>query len=114
MNITRLIEQLHGKKTYDAGDKREFVRLQYPPIKRPKLKVKEHEMDVLDISEKGIKILKEKQEKLNECIIGTLTLLSGKLLDLGGKIVWERDSFVGLVTTRIPKSVIVGEILTLV
>ncbi len=114
MDINRLINQLHEKQTYEANDKRECVRLHYPPLKRPKLQVKEKEMDVLDISEKGIKILKDKQAKFNECIIGTLTLLSGKLLDLAGKIVWESDSFVGLLTTRIPKSVIVGEILALV
>ncbi len=114
MGIDQLIEKLHEQKTQAAEDKREYVRLNYPAMRRPKLQVKGYEMDVIDISEKGIKILKNKQAKFNECVIGTIALLSGKLLDLAGKIVWERDSFVGLLTTRIPKSVIVGEILALV
>jgi len=114
MGINQLIEQLHEHQAYKAEDKREYVRLNYPSTRRPKLQVKGYEMDVIDISEKGIKILKSRQAKFNECVIGTIALLSGKLLDLAGKIVWERDSYVGLLTTRIPKSVIVGEILALV
>jgi hypothetical protein len=114
MAIHRLLEQLPEKQTYKAVNKREYVRLHYPPLKRPKLQIKGQEIDVIDISEKGVKILKDNKAKFNECLIGTLALLSGKFLDLAGKIIWEGDSFAGVLTTRIPKSVIVGEILTLV
>lgn len=112
MLIRKLLERLRGKDTYEDTEKRSHVRLVYPSLKRPKLRIKENELDVIDISEKGVKFIKDKQQTLSECVHGTTVLLSGKSIDIAGKIVWESDNEVGLLIAQIKESVIIDEIRT--
>ncbi|MFH1993792.1 MAG: PilZ domain-containing protein [Pseudomonadota bacterium] len=113
MLLKKLLERLPKKEKQVAEERRKFARLVYPPKKRPKFKVREQEMEVIDISEKGIKFLKDKRMKISECVHGTTELLSGNSLDITGKIVWEHNSEVGVLITKIPESVIVEEIRTI-
>ena len=110
MGIKKLLKRLRGKDKYEASEKRQYARLVYPSMKRPKLKIREDEMDVIDISEKGIKFRNDKQAIIAECVHGTTLLLCGKSIDIAGKIVWEHDSKVGLLITQIKESLIIEEI----
>jgi len=112
MLIRKLLERLRGKDKYEETEKREHARLIYPSMRRPKLKIKADEMDVIDISEKGIKFIKGKQQTLSECVHGSTVLLSGKSIEVAGKIVWESDNEVGLLIAQIKESVIIDEIQT--
>lgn len=113
MLIRKLLERLRGKDTYKDTEKRAYARLVYPSMRRPKLKIKENAMDVIDISEKGVKFKKDKHQILGECVHGTTELLSGKSIDIAGKIVWESDNEVGLLVAQITESVIINEIRTI-
>lgn len=110
MLLKKLLERLPRKDKQIAEERRKFARLVYSSNKRPKLKVRGQEMEVIDISEKGLKILKGQQTKIGDCVHGTTELLSGKSLDITGKIVWEHGNEVGLLITKIPESIIVEEI----
>lgn len=112
MLIRKLLKRLRGKDRYEDTEKRSYARLVYPSLRRPKLKIKADEMDVIDISEKGIKFIKDKQQTVSECVHGTTVLLSGKSIDIAGKIVWESDDEVGLLIAQIKESVIIDEIRT--
>jgi len=112
MLIRKLLERLRGKDKYEDTEKREHARLIYPSMRRPKLKIKADEMDVIDISEKGIKFIKDKQQTLSECVHGSTVLLSGKSIEVAGKIVWESDNEAGLLIAQIKESVIIDEIRT--
>jgi len=112
MLIRKLLERLRGKDKYEETEKREHARLIYPSMRRPKLKIKADEMDVIDISEKGIKFIKGKQQTLSECVHGSTVLLSGKSIEVAGKIVWESDNEAGLLIAQIKESVIIDEIRT--
>ncbi len=92
-----------------ASEQREFIRLLYPPTKRPKFKFGEHELEVIDISESGLKLLNDKEIKLGQLISGEIVLLSGKSINLTGEITWEHSNEVGLLITLIPRSIILEE-----
>jgi len=111
--IKRLLELWKGEDKYDGPEKRNFARLVYPSSKRPTLKIKEHELEVIDISEEGLKLLNPMQKGFGEKVYGTVALLSGKSIDITGKIVWQAEGTFGLLTTRIPSSTIIEEIRTL-
>ena len=113
MLIQKLLERLKGKDKYEHTEKRAYARLVYPSLRRPKLKIKENELEVIDISEKGVKFIKGKHQTLSECVHGTTMLLSGKAIEIAGKIVWESDNQVGLLVAQIKESVIIDEIRTI-
>ena len=113
MLIRKLLERLRGRDKYKDTEKRSYARLVYPSMRRPKLKIKADKMDVIDISEKGVKFIKDKQQTLGECVHGTTELLSGKSIDIAGKIVWESNNEVGLLIAQIKESVIIDEIRTI-
>lgn len=110
MGIKQLLERLRGKDKYEAQEKRQYARLVYPSTKRPKFVVRDDEMEIIDISEKGIKFIKDKHSQIAECVHGTTKLLSGKSIDVAGKIIWERENEVGLLITQIKEAVIIEEI----
>jgi hypothetical protein len=112
MLIRKLLKRLRGKDKSKDTEKRAYARLVYPSMRRPKLKIKASEMDVIDISEKGVKFIKDKHQALSECVHGTTVLLSGKSIDIAGKIVWKRNNEVGLLIAQIKESVIIDEIRT--
>jgi len=113
MALKKLLKRWQGKNKYYGPEKRNFARLAYPSSKRPILKIKEHELEVIDISEEGLKILNPMQRDCGGKVHGTIALLSGKSSDITGKIVWQAEGIFGLLTTRIPHSTIIEEIRTL-
>lgn len=109
MILKKLLERWQGKDKYKP-EKRNFARLIYPSSKRPILTIKEHKLEVIDISEKGLKLLNPMQIELGENVNGKLVLLSGKPHDITGKVIWQAEGTFGLLVTRIPRSIVVEEI----
>ena len=93
----------------DSPEKRKFFRLEYPPTKRPTLKFGEKELEITDISEKGLKLLNNKQIELDSLIYGKAVLLSGRSISVDGEVVWSRNNEIGLLMVLIPSSIIAEE-----
>ena len=77
-------------KGHDGPERREHTRIVYKPSQRPSLKVENHELEIVDISEGGVRII------INPNVIlfyepltqGTLNLLGGDSIDIEVEIVW--------------------------
>ncbi len=95
----------------DVGikERREFARLEYPPTKRPLLKYGEHELQIINISEKGIKLLNDKKIELSPSIRGEAIMLSGKSITVDGEVSWSLSNEFGMHMTPIPRSIITEE-----
>jgi len=91
-----------------AGD-REFDRLEYPPTARPTLKFEEHLLEIIDISEKGLKLVNDEQLDLGRMIYGEAVLLSGQSIHVDGDVAWRTDTEIGLLMALIPSSIIAEE-----
>lgn len=81
---------------YDGSEKRSYIRIAYRPENRPKLKLKEGDLDVIDISESGIRCINDRGIKLDKSIRGTVSFLCGESVAVEGDIVWEKNSELGL------------------
>lgn len=113
MAFKELLQRWQGQDKYDGPEKRNFARLIYPSSKRPVFKIKKHELEVIDISEEGLKLLNPLQRNFGEKVYGRIALLSGESTDMTGRIVWQAQGALGVLTTRIPRSTIISEIRTL-
>ncbi len=89
--------------------KRKFARLVYPTTNRPTLKYKDHELEIIDISEKGLKLFNDSQIDLDQLIHGEAILLSGRSIHVDGEISWSLNNKFGLLKTIIPSSIIAEE-----
>ena len=77
-------------KGHDGPERREHTRIVYKPSQRPSLEVENHELEIVDISEGGVRIIIDPNiilfyEPLTQ---GTLNLLGGDRIDIEGEIVW--------------------------
>ena len=85
-------------KAYDGPDRRKHSRITYIPSQRPSLKVQNHELEVADISEGGLRIISNPNaiifDKPSTC--GIIILLSGDSIDLEGDGAWDKDYEKGL------------------
>ncbi len=113
MALEKLLERWQRNDKYDGSERREFPRLVWPFSKRPTLKVKEYKLKIIDISEGGLKYSDYLERRFGKKVYGTLELLSGESMDVAGEIAWQAENEVGLLTSRIPRSIIIEEIRTL-
>ena len=91
-------------------EKRSYIRIVYNPGQRPRLAAGDHEFEVTDISEGGIRFLNGDAVELPELITGTLTFLEGERIDIDGRIEWQAHPEVGMsLTYRIPAATIEKE-----
>lgn len=104
-----LIDQLKDQLADGAPGKREFVRLEYPPGNRPVLKLKESQLEIIDISEKGLKLSNQDQLPLGRLIHGEAELLSGRIVPVDGEVAWSLNNEVGLLMALLPSSIIAEE-----
>ena len=95
-------------------DKRAFIRLEYPPGKRPKFIVEKDEMDIINISERGLKFINEKQIPRNKFISGTIVLSSKTSINLKGTVVWSEGNEAGLLISGVIPQDIMEEQLSMV
>ena len=109
--LLKLWQEESGKGLLKAlSEKRKHARLVYPAAMRPVLEVSGGKMEVLNISEKGMKILNFQEDSLARNIHGTVRFSSGMTIDVTGKLVWQHKKEVGMLVTRIPRSVILDEV----
>lgn len=92
-----------------TAGKREFPRIVYPPTNRPSLKYGDHELEIIDISEKGLKLSNEGQVDLGRLIHGEVILLNGRSIHVDGEVAWSLNNEVGLLMALIPSSIIAEE-----
>ena len=102
---------LRSTKKKDYGpEKRDFVRLVYPPDKRPVLTVDGHSFEVINISRNGLKFLNHMGRSFGTQIIGKVTFPNRGSIKINGRIKWEGGGEIGLFTTNIPPFIIKQEI----
>lgn len=73
------------------------------------LKYRDYKLEVIDISERGMKFLNYRQHRIDQNIQGTVELLSGISIDVAGKIAWQFRNELGLFITHIPRTIIEEE-----
>jgi len=95
-DLIKRLERLQGKDKYPGPERRKFNRVLYPPKKRPILKIRNIELEIVDISEMGMKLFNYKEHKLDQNLQGTVVFSSGKSVDVKGKIVWHFKNELGL------------------
>ena len=89
---------------YDGSERRTFFRISYRFEHRPKLKIGKHEFEVADISEGGMRLVRNKTIGLNQKVRGTITFLCGESVDVEGNTVWEETSELGLLLDPFPRN----------
>ena len=95
---------------YEGTDGRKYPRAEYLNVERPRLKIEKHKFEVLDISQRGLKFLNDKEINLSEYISGELTLLCGESIAIEGSLIWEQDDDFGLTLNNlIPSDMIQKE-----
>jgi hypothetical protein len=103
------VEKIQDTLKNGTSTRREFARLEYPTAVRPRLKYGENELEIIDISEKGIKLSNEAQIDLGRVIHGEAILLSGRSVHVDGEVAWSLNNEVGLLMALIPGSIIAEE-----
>lgn len=100
-----------GEKKDGNEERRRYYRIEYPAPMRPTLKIRKHEFQVLDISEKGVRFLKDKQVRFGRWVSGEVTFYDGQTMIIEGKIVRNQENNIGLFLTikAIPYSKILSE-----
>ena len=112
MSIIEIIERLEkfqGKDKHVGLENRNFVRLVYPPDKRPVLNIEKYKVEVVDISERGMRLFNCMQHNLNQNIQGTVLFQSGISIEIQGKVVWQYKNELGLLANPIPRFIIEEE-----
>jgi hypothetical protein len=111
-----VLKNLFGQNAKEAygPEKRDFVRLVYPPDKRPILTVGDNSFEVLNICETGIKFLNHIEKPLGKQVFGQIRFQNGGSIKINGKIRWEGGREIGMFVTRIPTFVIKQEIRTFI
>lgn len=104
-----LVEYIQINKYVKKQEERKYFRLEYPLTKRPPLKVGEHRLEIINISERGLKLLNEKKIEFDRIINGKAVLLSGKTISVEGEVAWDLNYEVGLLIDSIPGSIIAEE-----
>ncbi len=113
MSIKELIvrlERFQGRGQYVEQEKRKYVRLLYPPKKRPVLKVGNYKVEVVDISEGGMKLFNYMQHKFGPNIQGMVVFQNGVSYEVNGKVAWQFKNEIGLLSNRIPRFIIEEEV----
>ncbi len=96
------------------NEKRNFVRLVYPPDKRPVLTVGENSFEVLNICKTGLKFLNHMEKGISKQVFGKVNFQNGGSIKINGKIRWESGREIGLFVTSIPAFIIKQEIRTFI
>ena len=77
-------------KEFDRSDRRRHTRIVYKRSKRPSLVVLTHELEIVDISEGGMRIITDPDIRAfdNPPVQGTITFLDGESIKIEGDIAW--------------------------
>ena len=100
------------KKKCEGMERRKDFRISYLNVEKPRLKIEMHKFDILDISQRGLKFINDKEIILSEYISGKLIFLCGESVVIEGSLVWEQDDDFGLyLKNLIPSDMIQKETL---
>ncbi len=114
MVLEKILGQPSKKKKTYGTEKREFVRLVYPPDKRPVLTVGKNSFEVLNICKTGLKFLNHLEKGIGRQVFGEVNFQNGGSIKINGKIRWEGGREIGLFVTSIPAFIIKQEIRTFI
>lgn len=85
-------------REYDGPERRRNGRITYNPSQRPSLKVRNHELEVVNISEGGLKVISNPNviifDEPSTC--GTIILSGGGSIDIEGDGAWDNGNEKGL------------------
>jgi len=114
MVLKNILGRRKDRKKTHGPEKRNFVRLVYPPDKRPILTVDENSFEVLNICETGLKFLNHMEKDFGKQVFGKVIFQNGGSITINGKIRWEGGREIGLLVTKIPAFIIKQEICTFI
>jgi len=86
---------------YESSERRIYFRILYGIENRSKLSVGEHEFEVADISQGGMRLANIKGVTLAGKISGTALFLCGESMAIEGEIVWEKNGEFGVLFNRL-------------
>jgi hypothetical protein len=89
-------------KKSERQEKRRSFRIEYPASIRPTLKIRKHEFEVVDISEKGVRFSADKKIQFGRWVTGNITFYDGQVVGVEGKIAWKREQTIGMFLTVKP------------
>ena len=100
-----------GERKMEDQEKRRYFRIDYPASMKPTIKIRKHEFEVVNISEKGVMFLAEKKIKFGRWVSGEVTFYDGQSMGIEGKIVRKYENNIGMFLTikSIPYSRILSE-----
>jgi hypothetical protein len=83
----------------DRSERRAFIRIEYPAEKRPRFIVDDHEMEVINLSERGLKFIDDGQlyGTTGKMVRGKIKFTNEKTVTLSGQIVWTRNNEIGVI-----------------
>lgn len=99
------------EKKSEKQEKRRYYRIEYPASMRPTLKIRNHEFEVVNISEKGVLFLADKRTSFGRWVSGEVTFYDGQTMGIEGKVVRKYENNIGifLAIKSIPYSKILSE-----
>lgn len=109
-NLILRLEKLQGCDQYVGKEKRNQARLVYPPSQRPTFKTGKYKVEVVDISEIGLRFFNYLQHNLGPEIQGVVEFNSGITYEVKGDVVWKYQKELGLILRRIPHFIFEQEI----
>ena len=101
---------------YQGPERRNFTRLTYARGQRPKLTLGRYVFEILELSEQGLRIFCDRQNKFKGPVRGVIQFPGGDRLEVEGRIIWEilwEEKYkigVSLITAPIPSRIIREEI----
>lgn len=104
-----LKEYIQISESIRTREQRKFFRLVYPLTKRASLILGEHVLEIIDISERGLKILNDKKIEFDRTVHGEAVLLSGKKIRVDGEVSWSLNKEAGMLINSIQSSIIAEE-----
>jgi hypothetical protein len=98
-------------KKSERQEKRGYFRIEYPASIRPTLKIRKHEFEIVDISEKGVRFSADKEIKFGRWVTGNIAFYDGQTVGIEGRIAWKRGKSIGMFLTvkSIPYQKILSE-----
>ena len=88
---------------YDP-ERRQGARLIYPAEHRPRFRIRHHDMEIIDISENGLRLFLDDAD-VGQRVHGTVLFGNGSSLEVTGEIVWQHGREVGLLISQAPQSI---------
>ncbi|MFC1812968.1 PilZ domain-containing protein [Thermodesulfobacteriota bacterium] len=95
-------------------EKRAFIRLEYPPEKRPKFIIGNDETEIINISERGLKFVNTPEIPMGKFINGSIVLSKKISINIKGTVVWSEGNAAGVLISGVIPQDIMEEQLALI